>query len=280
MLRITSLCDNVIEHKKCMAMEGASFLIEINNTKIIFDVGRSCDLLLHNLSIMGFDLNDIDYIILSHGHKGHIGAIEKLATQTALNTTIIFHEKIIVPKFKCLFNGDSTNYKPVGNKVIIDSLQNENIKKANSSFKICEGVFIISDTPVISKRFTSFSDRYRIFNQGYIVDEFAEELSLAIVIERGLIIVSACSHRGIDNIVSNSKLVTNIEFVYGIIGGVHTKDDIKKTSELIEYLKELNCDFVAPCHCTGIFSKSKIKESMDKQYCDFSTGKTLDLIGG
>ena len=51
---------------------GFSCLIE---NHILFDVGWDPAVLLHNLSIFGISMDDIDTIILSHQHWDHIGSL-------------------------------------------------------------------------------------------------------------------------------------------------------------------------------------------------------------
>ena len=47
-----------------------SYYIEDEDTKILFDTGYS-DIFISNSKKMGIDLNNIDKIVISHGHDDH-----------------------------------------------------------------------------------------------------------------------------------------------------------------------------------------------------------------
>ena len=66
-MKITVLVDN--KSGRCPGDHGLSFLIE-NSEKILFDTGAS-DLFLKNAKMLDIDINDIDFIVLSHGHWDH-----------------------------------------------------------------------------------------------------------------------------------------------------------------------------------------------------------------
>lgn len=53
---------------------GLSLYIKYNDKNILFDSGPS-DVLIKNSSKMGLNLEEIDYLILSHGHFDHGGGI-------------------------------------------------------------------------------------------------------------------------------------------------------------------------------------------------------------
>lgn len=57
---------------------GFSCYLEIKDNKIIFDTGWNGDILLHNMELMNVQPDEIDKIVLSHGHWDHIGGLNHL----------------------------------------------------------------------------------------------------------------------------------------------------------------------------------------------------------
>lgn len=51
---------------------GLSLLVEAGEHKVLFDTGAS-DLFLRNARLLGLDLSDVEYVVLSHGHRDHTG---------------------------------------------------------------------------------------------------------------------------------------------------------------------------------------------------------------
>lgn len=84
---------------------GLSLYIKYNDKNILFDSGPS-DVLIENSSKMGLNLEEIDYLILSHGHFDHGGGIipflKKIIKQKSLFNDILI--KIIILKIIMIKN--------------------------------------------------------------------------------------------------------------------------------------------------------------------------------
>lgn len=80
-----------------MAEHGFSMLVRVfdgrKSRSILFDTGSSSEEVVSNAEKMGLDLNEIECIVLSHGHYDHCGGL--LATLEVVNKDnlpIIVHE--------------------------------------------------------------------------------------------------------------------------------------------------------------------------------------------
>ena len=95
-----------------IAEQGLGFLINIyhkNNPKdqrekkllyeIIFDTGSSNLTFLHNLNIRGYQLYDINSIILSHWHYDHIGGLYTILQGIEDKIPVICHESAQFERF-------------------------------------------------------------------------------------------------------------------------------------------------------------------------------------
>ena len=66
-MKITVLTENTAGGK-FLAEHGLSYLIEIDDQKILFDTGHS-DVFLKNASQLGIDIQtEVETVVLSHGH--------------------------------------------------------------------------------------------------------------------------------------------------------------------------------------------------------------------
>ena len=66
-MRLTVLVDNQAA-RNLSAEWGLSFFIEVDNRRILFDMGAS-ELFLANAARLNINLLELDYLVLSHGHN-------------------------------------------------------------------------------------------------------------------------------------------------------------------------------------------------------------------
>lgn len=84
----------------------------------------------------------------------------------------------------------------------------------------------------------------------------------------GLVIITACSHSGICNIIEYSKSLfpnTKIHSINSIIGGFHLLKVDDKLRKTIDYLKEQDIDIIYPAHCTCLQAKIQMAKYMNIQ---------------
>lgn len=72
---ITVLYDNYQMVKDLQTDWGFSCLVETGKIKLLFDTGESGDILLSNMTKLGIDPKNIDYVFLSHFHHDHTGGL-------------------------------------------------------------------------------------------------------------------------------------------------------------------------------------------------------------
>jgi 7,8-dihydropterin-6-yl-methyl-4-(beta-D-ribofuranosyl)aminobenzene 5'-phosphate synthase len=72
---ITVLYDNYQMKKGLETDWGFSCLIEVGKIKLLFDTGESGEILLRNMSKLGIEPENIDFVFLSHYHHDHTGGL-------------------------------------------------------------------------------------------------------------------------------------------------------------------------------------------------------------
>ena len=104
-----------------------------------------------------------------------------------------------------------------------------------------------------------------------------KEQSLLVNTSKGLVIVTGCAHPGLVKIVEKAEQLTNTN-VYLLIGGFHLIGaSEKEISSIIEQLKDLGVEMVAPCHCSGDLARNMFKEAFGDNYIDVGVGKTIEI---
>jgi len=246
-MKLTTLIENkqVIKQLKCE--HGLSFLLQTNGCTVLFDTGQS-DKLLHNAQLLGVNLSDVDYVVLSHGHYDHTGGLPHFLE---INSTA----KVIVHPhaFKQRFSQSPQMVKEngIGWRKNIERYSNrflfieEDIELADNiwiltNIKAQEGFEVINDKLVTK------------IDEGYIPDTFDDELVLVANENNNPIIICGCAHTGIVNILHQVKQRFNYSEISLIAGGMHLKGkEETEISKVINGLAPFKVKQWALNHCTG-----------------------------
>ena len=102
--------------------------------------------------------------------------------------------------------------------------------------------------------------RRGVFSTGELA---ATEQSLVLKTDKGIIVVTGCSHPGVGYILDTAS---GFGEVYGIIGGFHGFDDFDRLNHL---------SLICPCHCTRY--KQEIKQQFQDRSLDYGAGMVIEL---
>ena len=230
-----------------MAEHGLSYLIEHHGKRILFDTGQS-DLFMKNAKKMNISIDNIDMIILSHGHYDHGNGLSYLH-----EGSLVCHPGCFVKRYSRKDN------RYIGLKNTRDELQKKfNLKNSEQPYKITEKIIFLGQIP----RRTDFESKSTSFifedeSPDFVIDDSA----LALILSEGLFVVTGCGHSGVVNTLEHAKKVTGISNIYGIIGGFHLKEIDSQTKETIRYLKDNKVKHALPSHCTELHALSAFYEA-------------------
>ena len=275
-LKITTLIENNPDDKGELFFEhGLSLYIETNGKNILFDTGQS-EKFIANAMSLNKNLNELDFCILSHGHYDHTGGLKKMIQKVSTPPLLIVGEEFFKPKYKVgsneyIFNGNSFDEEFVAENQFA-------IKKVN------EDITYLSENLIIFHHFSKITDyekrNSRFFvkeNNDYISDDFMDEISLAIVTKKGLVVVVGCSHVGIVNILKTISKRVSIP-VYAVVGGTHlVEEDEARIQKTIETFKEMDIQLIAVSHCTGAEGIQHISREMKQQFFYNNTGSIIEI---
>lgn len=274
---IVLLDNNTLTDRYFIGEPGVSYYIEEDNKKILFDVGYS-DAFIKNAVKLKIDLTEVDYLVLSHGHLDHTWGLDPLArlfmeTDTMYKKTkpleIIAHAKTFFGRPRSWL-GESG---PLISKEKISKFFE--VKEKENSFNISKKLFVLLNIP----RLTDFECKTpykKIRENNQEKDDFMDdEIALAYKSNKGLVIISACSHAGICNIIEYAKKVCNDERIVDVIGGFHLLNpSAEQLNGTLDYIKKINPKELHACHCTDL--KSKIELSRVSNLKEVGVGLELD----
>jgi 7,8-dihydropterin-6-yl-methyl-4-(beta-D-ribofuranosyl)aminobenzene 5'-phosphate synthase len=241
-MRIITLIENLVYKEGLVAEHGLALYIETENKKILFDTGQS-GLFLQNAQKLGINIEDIDILILSHGHFDHTGGLYPFLEKNS-KAKVYAKQNIFIPKYS-------------GKTRFIGTLYNEGLLKNRLFYidtitEITVNVFIMPNINIYNPTDTHFKGLNRKVNNKFIPDEFDDELFIVVKQNEKINIVTACSHKGITNICTTATEYFKLP-VGLILGGFHMKETT--TEEYIQfthYCRSIQPESIGVCHCTGI----------------------------
>ena len=92
-------------------------------------------------------------------------------------------------------------------------------------------------------------------------DFLMDDTALAIRTDRGLAVVSGCSHAGICNICEYAREVTGEERLHAVLGGFHLLEDSDVLESTLDYFRKVRPDHLYPMHCTALPALARFYEA-------------------
>ena len=267
-MKIVTLIENLVYKQGLVAEHGLSIYLEIGNRKILFDTGQT-GLFLQNAPKLGIEIENIDILILSHGHYDHTGGLYPFLEKNT-KAKVYAKKNIFTPKYR-----DSNRF--------IGTLRHEKLLKdrlveVETVTEIAENVFIMPDITIYNPVDTYFKGMNRKVGNDFLPDEFDDELFLALKQNEQINIVTACSHRGITNICSTATEYFKLP-VGLILGGFHTKNCTPEQYNLvINHFRQLQPRSVGVCHCTGIEKYAAMLHDCEAHLFYNYTGNEIHLV--
>jgi 7,8-dihydropterin-6-yl-methyl-4-(beta-D-ribofuranosyl)aminobenzene 5'-phosphate synthase len=221
---------------------------------ILFDTGNSPEGIVENAERMGVDLNEVEYVVLSHGHYDHFGGLlSALKAINKVNLPVIVHEDMFKTRGTANSDGTVRTYPNFPKKEQLSLAQLINTKQP---YLIADGTILVTgEIP----RETSFEKGYlqhrELKGGSWKPDPWIRD-DRAIVMrakEKGLVVLSGCAHAGIINTLRYAQKITGVEHVYAVMGGFHLagKENESRIKQTVSELKAIEPKLIVPSHCTG-----------------------------
>jgi 7,8-dihydropterin-6-yl-methyl-4-(beta-D-ribofuranosyl)aminobenzene 5'-phosphate synthase len=217
---------------------GLSFYIKTDtDIKILFDSGSS-DIFLRNAKKMSIDVDEVDFIVLSHGHWDHGNGLKYLKGKK-----LICHPECFIKRYR------KKDDSYIGLDISQDNIfSNFKVQCSKNPYQITEDVYFLGEIP---RRNSFEAKKTPFYCNDYNNDFVYDDSALAIMSGAGLIIITGCAHAGICNTVEYAKSVTGMKKVYAVIGGFHLKEVNSVALKTIKYFKKNGIERTYPCHCVS-----------------------------
>ena len=239
---------------------------------LLMDFGFTAAALNNNLDLLNIDPASLDALVLSHGHYDHFGGLVGWLREH--NDRLKTKLPLYIGGEECFCAREWVGPPVSGN---FGALDRQALERANLAVTYAEGPSLVADhafttgqidlrsfekvlSPSLMK--IGFGDGIGCYprklpqeeqTKSIIPDQFQHELATAFNVKgRGLVILTACSHRGVVNTIKQAQAASGVTKIHAVIGGFHLapypEDYVRQT---ITALKEMDVDYVIPLHCSG-----------------------------
>jgi 7,8-dihydropterin-6-yl-methyl-4-(beta-D-ribofuranosyl)aminobenzene 5'-phosphate synthase len=265
---------------------------------LMLDYGYTPEALLNNFELLGLDPKTIDALIVSHGHFDHYGGL------------IGFLDKYrsALPADVKLYAGGEDNFchrvqatGTPGEFSDFGFLDRRALAARKVGVVLCEQPTVIGGHAFTSgqiKRRTDEKILPNTFEQFGITDglgcdashytpaelagktvpdeHYNEHVTVYHVKDRGLVVLSSCSHRGVVNAVKQAQEVSGVDKLHALLGGFHLGPaPMDYTKHVVSEIVDLKPDIVVPMHCSGENFVEAMREIAPDRLFLGSTGATL-----
>lgn len=267
-----------------VAEHGLSFLVSVTlgnaRRTLLFDTGSTVDGLAHNLRVLGVNLEEIEAVVLSHGHFDHTTGLNGLAEQLRPLPPLVVHpdfwlrRRIAVP-------GRESYELPTTSEQKVRDAGFPVIERREPSLLLDGSLLLTGEI----ERTTEFEQGFPV-HQAFRDDEwqpdpfiFDDQALVADLRGRGLVVITGCGHAGVINTILHARRLTGVERVYAVIGGFHLATSPLESVvwPTVEALAEFAPEIIVPAHCTGWRATHALAAAFPDAFIQNSVGTTYIL---
>lgn len=273
------------------AENGISLLVTArrgrHESTVLFDVGLTGSVLMHNLRVLGVDASQIEQVVISHGHPDHYGGLYSFLDAFDRTIPVATHTDAFLPRYAVMGDGRTSAY--YNQAFTIDDVERHGGRPVLSggALDLGCGMFTTGFIP----RSVSFEGPveppaphapglYQVRADGsYGLDQVLEEQGLVIdVKDKGLVVLTGCAHAGVLNTIDRARGICGPKPVHAVMGGFHLgfpttpRGNVRLT---LEGMREREVSHIIPMHCSGLHTHATFHDELPDRYLQPSVGTVL-----
>ncbi len=266
-----------------LAENGISFLLKATTagrtTTILFDAGMSGIPIIHNAKVLGIDWDEIDQVVLSHGHPDHFGGIYAALEAMGRRVPLIVHPSAFHPRsikrpdmMIQYFNRGLTERELVEAGAAVVAVR--------EPLDIAPGIMTSGEIPItVDFEHEVPAGRMSIRDGHVHPDPIDDYLTLIInVTGVGLVVLDPCGHSGVLSSLDHAQKLTGVDALHGVLGGFHLGHagiTQQKIDQTVAGLGERGLKLIAPMHCSGFRAQRAVAEALPESFALMTAGAEL-----
>lgn len=268
-----------------LAEHGLSLLVTVyqgeDKHTILFDTGYTKIGVLHNMEQLGVNAEEIEAIVLSHGHMDHTGTLYGILDKISRTIPLVLHPGIFQhPRYTRRPDGAKSIWPRT---VVKSDLEGKNVDIIESETSVCLADDMIMVTGEVERTtpFEKGMPNALMEQNGELVhDPIVDDQAIAMKLKgKGLVVLSGCAHAGIVNTLMFAQKTTGEQKVHAVLGGFHLSGPFfeKFHNPTVDALKKIDPDVLMPMHCTGWKAIQRFQKEFPESFVLNSVGSKVML---
>lgn len=276
----------------CCAAHGLSCLLTVKSGgqshSVLFDSGPEDRVFEQNVSRLGLDLGPVEAMVLSHGHWDHAGAmlraLQLVRDRNGGKTVACYmHPDMFRTRSAKMPNGSFRLMEDVPSVGDLEAQGGTVVSTREAQHIAGATVFVSGEIPRRTPFETGLPGQHRrtLDGKGWEPDELlVDERFVAVNVRgKGLVVLTACSHAGVINVLAHARDCFPGVKLHCVLGGLHLSGTNERViPQTVEGLKDFDLDVIAAGHCTGWRAMTALANAFgDKTLTPLAVGKRLSF---
>jgi len=249
---------------------------------VLFDTAMSGRVLLHNAAALDVDMQELDHVVISHGHPDHYGGLLELLSAREAPVPVSLGDAAFLPRYLRLSSGQVAPFYNQG-------FTREALEAAGGRVVTHDGALEVGPGSVAtgaiprevafekpSGSITTPNALIQVVDGHMGPDSVPDDQAMFVNVgDDGILVFVGCSHAGVINTIQQAVKLSGRSRVRGVFGGFHLGfpgTPESKTDSTIEALKDLDVEMLCPMHCTGMPAMMQIRAAFPDRFLLNCTG--------